>query len=227
MEVEVVTRQVGEAADREFDAVDASEAQRVAGHLHHHGVDVLFEHQRQQRLKIGRLGCGQLARQVLTRDPDADRADQTSDPSSRPQPRLDQIGGGGLARRAGHPDHPQVPRRVAVHGGGQPAEHRSRVGTDQHRHRRIATHVGKAVRVGEHSDRAAPDGVSRVASAVRRRAGQRREQIPRLGVLAAQSDAGDDGFPRLVDRLDDRANPVGQMARAPGRRDARDAASWR
>ena len=64
MEVEVVAGQVGEAADREFDAVDAAERQRVAGHLHHHGVDALLEHHRQQRLQVGRLGRGQRARHV-------------------------------------------------------------------------------------------------------------------------------------------------------------------
>ena len=87
VEVEVVPRQVGEAADREVDAVDAPEAQRVAGHLHHHGVDALFDHQRQQGLQIGRLGGGQRARQVLARDPDADGADQARAPGRRPADR--------------------------------------------------------------------------------------------------------------------------------------------
>ena len=145
VEVEVVTRQVGEAADREFDPVDASEAQRMAGHLHHHCVDALLQHQRQQGLQIGRLGCGQRARQVLARNPDAHCADQARDPLRRPQSRLHQICGGGLARRPGHPDHPQVRRRVAVDGGGEPAKHRPRVGADQHGHGHIGAHVGQAV----------------------------------------------------------------------------------
>ena len=198
VEVEVVAGQVGEAADGEFDPVDASEAQRVARHLHHDGVDALLEHQRKQGLQIGRFRCGQRAGQILAGDPDADGADQPGDPVGGPQPRLDQVGGGGLARCAGHPDHPKVARRVAVDGGGQPAEHRPRVGTDEHGHRRIGAHVGQAVRIGEHGHRAARDGVSRVAPAVRCRAGQRGEQVARLRVLAAQGDTGDDGLPPVV-----------------------------
>ena len=50
VEVQVVARQVGESADREVHAVDAAQRQRVAGDLHHHGVDALFDHHRQQRL---------------------------------------------------------------------------------------------------------------------------------------------------------------------------------
>ena len=70
--------------------------------------------------------------------------------------------------------------------------------------------MGQAVRIGEHGDRAAPDGVSRVAPAVRRRARQRGEQVPRLGVLAAQGDAGDDGFAAFAAGVNDRAYLVGQ-----------------
>ena len=43
----MIPRQVGEAADREVHAVDTAEAQRVAGHLHHHGIHALFDHHRE------------------------------------------------------------------------------------------------------------------------------------------------------------------------------------
>ena len=164
----------------------------MAGHLHHHGVDALFDHHRQQRLQIGRLGCGQRAGLVASVDADADSADQPGHPLRRPQAGLDQIGGGGLARRAGDPDDPQVLRRMAVDGGGQLAEHRTRVGMDQHGHRRHRRPCAATpVRVGEHRDGAPRHGVSGVAAAVRRRARQRGEQVARLRVLAAQRHPGD------------------------------------
>ncbi len=182
----------------------------MAGHLHHHGVHPSFHHQRQQGLQIGRFGCGQRARLVLPCDPDADGTDQPRDAVGGPQPGLHQIGSGGLARRTGHPDHPKVPRRIAVHGRRQPAQHRPRVGMNQHRHGRVRAHVGDSVRIGEHRDRTARDGVVRVVPAVRRRARQRGEQVPRLGVLAAQRDTRDDDFPHPGGVRDDRAYPIGQ-----------------
>jgi hypothetical protein len=50
VEVEVVAGQVGEATDREPNAVDAPQGQRVAGYLHHHGVDAALGHHSEQGL---------------------------------------------------------------------------------------------------------------------------------------------------------------------------------
>ena len=126
MEVQVVAGQIREAADGEVHAVDTAEAQRVAGHLHHNGVDALFDHHRQQRLEVGRLRRRQRTGLIAAVDPHTDRADQAGHPACRSQSRLDQIRGGGLARGSGDADDAKLLRRSSVDRGGQLAEHRAR-----------------------------------------------------------------------------------------------------
>ena len=165
----------------------------MAGHLHHHGVHAPFHHHRQQRLQVGRLGRGQRARQVLAPRSGCRRC------RSVPRP-------GPAARRPAStryvvvvlPDVPVTPitRRCCdglpyTAAASPPSTDRgsgwTSTGTAD-----VGAHVGDSVRIGEHRDRAARDGVVRIAPAVRRRARQRGEQVPRLGVLAAQRHAGDE-----------------------------------
>ena len=56
VEVEVLRREVGERADREPGAGDATEAQRVARDLHGDVRGALVDHRREQGLQVGRLG---------------------------------------------------------------------------------------------------------------------------------------------------------------------------
>ena len=191
VEVQVVAREVGEPAGGESDTVDPAQRQRVAGDFHHAGVDTALGHHRQQRLQRGCLRRGQCAGYVGAVDPHAHGADQPRGPSGRAQPGLDEIGGGGLARRAGHADHGQRLRRPAVDLGGENAEHRARCGMQQHRDTVGHVEHGHSRRVGENRDGTAGDGVGGISCAVRGRAGQGREQVTRHRLLAAQRHPGD------------------------------------
>ena len=75
VEVEVVGAQVGEAGDVEAHAVDATEAQRVAGHLHRHRGDAALAHHREQRVHVGGLRGRAHGRHDVVADPRADGAD--------------------------------------------------------------------------------------------------------------------------------------------------------
>lgn len=178
MEVQVIARQVGETADGEPDGVHPAEGQRVAGHLHHHGVDATLDHHREQGLQVGSLGRGQHARFLAAVDPDADGADEAGHPSGGPQPGLDQIRGGGLARGARHADDAHVFRWSAVHLRRQLAEHSSRRGMDQHGRSDTAAHDLDSRLVGEHRDGTLPDGIRGVARPVRRRPGSAANRSP-------------------------------------------------
>ena len=210
VEVQVVARQVGEAADREFHAVDPAESERVAGHLHHHGVDARLQHRRQQRLQLGRLGCGQRAWLIAPVDPHADRADQACHPPRGPQSCLDQIGRRGLTGGSGDPDDAQPLGRMAVDRGGQLAEHRPRIRVDQHRYVHAIVHQLGACSVGEHRDRAACHRVRCVTTAVRRRAGKGREQVAGARVLTTQRHTGDQDVLRRAWLREHRAHLLGQ-----------------
>ncbi len=200
VEVEVVARQVGEAADRELDAVDPAERSARGW------TPPSPRCRRRARAITASSACRSGASGVVSALGTSAPAIRMptvpirpGDPVGRPQPRLDQICGGGLAGGAGHPDHPQ---RVATgcRRRRPPAHRAPTAGRDGPARGTAASRAacdGHAVRIGEHRDRAAADGVSGVAPAVRRRAGQRGEQITRLGVLAAQGDAGDADFRHL------------------------------
>ena len=192
MEVQVVAGQIGEPAHGEVHGVDPAQGQRVAGHLHHDGVDAALDHHGEQRLQVGGLRGGERAGLVAPVDPDADGADQAGDPAGGPQPGLHQIGRGGLARGAGHADDAHALRRVAVDGArpprrappaasGAPAPARRRRRRSARRPSgRSAPRPPPARRRRRRSAAPCDDGT-----------GQRGEQVAGTGVLAAQRDPGD------------------------------------
>ena len=190
----MVPGQVGEPADSEGHRVDPTQRERVAGHLHHHGVHAALHHHRQQRLQIGRLRGGQRGGLVASVDADADGADETGHPVGRPQPGFDQVAGGGLARRAGDADHAQLRRRLAVHRGGDTAEHRARRRVHQHRGAQIAEFGGAGL-VGQHGDGPGGHGLGGEHRPVGTGPGQCREEVPRAGVLTAQRHPGHGDVP--------------------------------
>src|SRR3546814_20740137 len=52
MEIQVVLRKIGERADVEADAVDASESKSVTGDLHDDGIDPLLCHHGEQSMQL-------------------------------------------------------------------------------------------------------------------------------------------------------------------------------
>jgi hypothetical protein len=80
MEVQMVAREIGEAARGELHTVHPAECQRMARHLHHHRVHPLLDHDGEQRLQVGGLGRGERAGLFAAVDPHPDGADQTRDP---------------------------------------------------------------------------------------------------------------------------------------------------
>jgi hypothetical protein len=162
MEVEVVTREVGEPAGSEPDPVGAAQFERVAGDFHNGGVDAPLGHYRQQCLQGRGFRGGQRAGDVGPGDPDADGADQAGGSLGRLQTGLDQVSRSGLARRPGDAEDHHPVGRVAVDRCRQFTEHRAGCRMHQDRDGRglaePAIDDGEAFGVGEHRDGATLDG---------------------------------------------------------------------
>ena len=154
-------------------------------------LSAALAHQRQQCLQRGRFRGGQCTGQIRAVDPDPDGADQSGGAAGGPQTGLDQVGGGGLARRSGDPDDRQRLRGPPVHLRGHRAEHAARIGVNQHRHCPGGAEQFGAGGVGQNRDGAPLDRIGGEGRAVRRRARQGGEEVAGPGVLAAQGDAGD------------------------------------
>ena len=141
-------------------------------------------------MKRRRLGRGQRTGYVLPGDPDAHGADQSRGPTRSTQPGLDQVGGRGLAGCARHSENDDTIRRVSVDVGGQRSEDRTGLGMHQDRNRRRVPQQtmdrGRPIDIGEHRDRAGRQGLPGELGAMRRRPGQRRENITGNRFLGTQ-----------------------------------------
>ena len=149
-------------------------------------------------------------------DAGADGADHRGRDARLLQAALGQPGGRGLALGAGHADHPQPGRRVAVHPGRQAAEHGTRPLHDQEGYA-AARGVGLRARgVGEHRHRTGGHGGARELDAVGAGARQGGVQVAGQDPLGAQRDAGDLRRAEVTAGLEPRvrcrcAQPVGEV----------------
>ncbi len=113
VEVEVVAGQVREDRDREAATVHALQLQRVRGDLEHRVAAARVHHLAEERLEVRGLGSGAHGRGQAVSDAVVDRAHEPDLLAGRPQDRVDEVGGRGLAVRARDPDEAELLRRVA------------------------------------------------------------------------------------------------------------------
>ncbi len=151
---------------------------------------------REQRLQVGRLGSGALGLDALVADAGLDGADQAGQPARRrlrgggPQPALDEVGGGGLARGAGDADLEEILAGRSVDRDRQAAHPGARVVDDQDRQ----AGLGGAVRargVGQDRGGAEVGGLGDEVGAVQPGARQRRVDVARADRPGVMGDAGD------------------------------------
>ncbi len=220
VKVQVVLGQVGERADGEPGTGDPAHGQRVAGDLHRHVGHPLLDHHGQQRLQVGGLGRGERAVQPFAGDAGLDGADQSGAEPGRLQRRLQQVGGGGLAGGAGHTEHLQPPRRVAVDQGRCRAEHAAWIVVHQQRdlafaHGRVLGQRG-AIDPGlvrEHRDGTGFQRVFGEVGTVHARSRQSGEEIAGAHVLSTQGRPGHRrcGSAGTRDAKHTRADDVGEL----------------
>ena len=109
MKVQVVLGQVGKGGHVEPAGVHPVQVEAVGGHLHHDVGHAVVPHVRQDALQVeglvGRAG-GRHHRPAVAV---VDGADDAGGEARLDQNVFYQIGDGGLAVRAGHPDDGQVP----------------------------------------------------------------------------------------------------------------------
>ena len=119
--VEVVVAQIGEDGHVEMDALHPGLDQRMAGHLHGHGVttavgELAIAHLGQHALHLGRLRRGADAREG---------AHHVGRSAGGLEEVPEQLGHRGLAVRPGDADHQEVAGREPVEGGGQAGHDRA------------------------------------------------------------------------------------------------------
>ena len=187
VEVEVVAPEVGEHGDVEDHAVDPAQDQRVARDLHQAAGDPALAHHREQPVQVRRLRRRQHGPDVLAVDAGADGADDGDVLAGRLQAALGQPGGRGLALGPGHADQAQRLGRLAVHPGGEAAQHLARPVDDQQRY--VGGRAGTLL-VGEHRDSPRGHRVGGEPDAVDPVAGQRRVDVAREDPLRAQRHPG-------------------------------------
>ena len=114
MEVQVILRKIGERADVEADAVDASESERVTGHLHDDGIDPLLCHHGEQSMELRSFRSGQSAGHPTAVDPSLDGAHQPRLAAGSGNRRFEQVRRRGLAGCAGNADDLHLLRGPSV-----------------------------------------------------------------------------------------------------------------
>jgi hypothetical protein len=155
-------------------AVDAVQVDGVGGDLHGHAVQPGVGHAREQLLQVARLGCrapGRLGDAVEAR---LDRADEAGTPPGRPQDRLEEVRGRGLAVGARHSDDLQTLGRHPEQSRGRQSERHAHIRHDRlgdlhpietpahHERRRTARHrVGGELMPVRHQARNTEEDVAR------------------------------------------------------------------
>ena len=196
VQVQVVLGEVREAGDVEHHAVDAVEGHGVRGNLHGGGIEPAFAHERQQGVHIRGFGRGQQARDRLAAGQDLNRPDQPGPLAQRPQQGIDEIGGGGLAVGACHPEEGRCPGAVGpalVDERGQPADHAARLVGQQHRDGDVMAQ-GQQARPGvvcQDRHGAGVDGLGHEVGPVPCGARQGHVQVSRADRPGVQGDPGD------------------------------------
>ena len=165
--------QIGEDGDIEMDPVHPRLHQRVARHLHGHGVTTSVgplpvTYSGQHALDFGRFRRG-----ARPREGPHDVGGPTAGFEQVPE----ELGDRGLAIRAGDPDHEQVARRVPVERGSQLGHDRTRRARgDTGLHHGPVEQLGDEV-LAQEPDRAPVDGLGGVVVAVRDQSGHAAEQV--------------------------------------------------
>ena len=114
VKIQVVARQIGENGGMEMQPVNPAQRQRVRGNFHG-GVRAAGALQlREQPHQVQRFRRGIHGRQHAPRQMILDGADQRRGVARRPQHRIDQVRGGGLAVGSGDARQPQPLVRLAV-----------------------------------------------------------------------------------------------------------------
>ena len=206
--VEVVMAQVGEGADVEADPVDPVLGQRVGGDLHGHRPAPGVAEAGQQRLELGGLGGGPLP---------GEGADHSGRHPGCVEDRPYQLGHGGLAIGAGHPDGRQVAGGMVEEGGRRQGHGRP---DPAGRHPGLGDVDGHEA-LAEQGGGPAPDRLGGVVVAVGGGSGHAAEERAEAGPAAVEVDGVDlDAVHRAagLHHLDVGEQAGQQHGRAPGRR---------
>ena len=105
-------------------------AHGVRGNLHGRRIEPALPHEREQGVHVRGFGGGEQAGDRLAAGQDLDGPDQPGPFAQRPQQGIDEVGGGGLAVRACHPEQGGRPGAVGpalVDQRRQPADHAARL----------------------------------------------------------------------------------------------------
>ena len=185
--VQVVLRQVGKRRDGEGRAPRALQIERVRADLHGHRVATLVAHAREQLLQIRRFGRGMRGFLVHAAHANAHGSDDARALAGHLRDMLHQVGGGGLAVRAGDAHQRQVLGRMVVEVRRRNGHGLARV---LHHDLRDVSRVGQVhFPLDDQHLRTAIDGVLRKGMAVRREADDAEERVARLNPVAAIGDA--------------------------------------
>jgi hypothetical protein len=189
--VEVVVAEVRERRDVEDQAVDAVAAQRLRADLDGHRTHLALAHAGQQGVHLARLGRGQAADDGEVADVALGRAAEAGHEPELAEDALEQVGGAGLAVRAG--DGEQEGRVVAA-GAVDPrrdvAEGRTGRVDEHHGQSALAGDL-EARGVGQQRDGAALTCLRGELGTVPVLAGDAHVQVAGVEVRRAQRDSGD------------------------------------
>ena len=196
VQVQVVLGQVREPGDVEHHGVHAVEGHGVRGNLHGGGIEPAFAHERQQRVHIRGFGGGEQARDRLAACQDLNRPDQPGPFAQRPQERIDEVSGGGLAVGACHAEEGRGAGTVGpalVNACGQPADHAARLVSQQHRDGDVIGQCqhARSGAVCQDRHRTGFDGLGHEVSPVPCAARQGHVEVSRADRPGVQGDPGD------------------------------------
>ena len=118
MVIQVILREIRKQRNVELDAVDAELLERVGRDFHHDKIDARVRHRAQQTEQVYGFGRGAVGVKALLADHVADRADDADFLARMLCDRLQHVGRGGLAVRAGDAEHLHLTLRVSVEGCG-------------------------------------------------------------------------------------------------------------
>ena len=139
VEIEVVLRQIGESANLESGRGDTAQGERMRRHLDGGDVDPGRGHVAEHALEVGGLRGGMDHRDRPTADAGAHGARNRFGDPGDPADTLDEMGHGGLAVGAGHPDETQPVRGAPMYPRRQRGQGRPGVGHHEggNSHRRV------------------------------------------------------------------------------------------